>query len=888
MAQNPRELERVRYWQGQLLASADLNTQLRVDQELRRLHNRLLHQPYGIAIGLELELDETAKLKLDDDDNVTVNCGLAYDCAGRELILQTSRAIALPDEFPSTLVITRDETAPDGIALRWKPAAQLNPNSEIAITTLTAGPPNPTVDPAFRQIVSRPLARPRLATGQTIPGETTWQPWTIGDIEVGVKVEIDTSAAGFTRVPHYFAEVIPGSPTEDFIPAWFASIDNPSTEGFTFQLMLRRITRESLSIADPKSQIAQAPTLSPTLQLDAANSFAEDDLVARLLPLAQDASIIKVLNNKIATLDKPLIPFAGNKLIAFGNTRREAIVKALSASASFFEVTVAQPDLFAQGDIVVKTNGNVQTTRPSHVVTIDDEGTLELAPPLTGLVAGDTLAAVKPGSVVDDLGDGLTIKVQDSNLFSTADVVVLRTASAENSPPAKIVEKKADNVLVLSNTITGLQKGDPLGFAREGSRVDQVTDNSNEVTITLDTVAPFRDHDVVAKNHPNGSFSAPVLVRRVFTTVNKIRLSTSIASLAENDTIVAADFTTRATVVTVSSPTTITVANAALFPIGSYVAKVDDRFNASLPVQVSNATGQTLTLTAAIDGLNPGDVIALCAFPVAVKVVDAIRADGGIEVTPAGLLRNGDLITAPTAAGEKTALSFITSVSGNVINLIKPFPHLAANDRLSVVSIRGAMPATHQSDANKMEVDQPARLRVGDFLADITSWRQVQDAAKVQAVNGNEIQLDVPLDGSLLNDVVGLASIGTQRFRLFNFSITFIKLRLDKSLVLVPGNEVLLIGFDRLTGLTHNLSAGVTQFVPLTKTVAMTVFNAPPFVFRPEDILASILFVSGSAIALIQNQDLFVSWLAVGESDQMPRACNEPEAADCECSPAKE
>ena len=69
MAQNPRELERVRYWQGQLLASDDLNTQLRVDEELRRLHNRSLHQPYGIAIGLELERDETTKeIKVDEDD----------------------------------------------------------------------------------------------------------------------------------------------------------------------------------------------------------------------------------------------------------------------------------------------------------------------------------------------------------------------------------------------------------------------------------------------------------------------------------------------------------------------------------------------------------------------------------------------------------------------------------------------------------------------------------------------------------------------------------------------------------------------------------------------------------------------------------------------------
>jgi len=189
MAQNRMELERVRYWQGQLLASGDLETQLRVDQQLRWLHNRSLHQAYGIAIGLELERDETTKeIKIDDDGNVTVVCGMAYDCAGRELILQSNRALELPGEFPATLVITRDETTADGIALKWKPQVEINPNIEFAITTLTQGAPNVKADPAFRQVVSRPLARPRMGTGQTIPGETTWQPWKIGNTEVGVKV----------------------------------------------------------------------------------------------------------------------------------------------------------------------------------------------------------------------------------------------------------------------------------------------------------------------------------------------------------------------------------------------------------------------------------------------------------------------------------------------------------------------------------------------------------------------------------------------------------------------------------------------------------------------------------------------------------------------------
>jgi hypothetical protein len=887
MAQNRQELERVRYWQGQLLASGDLNTQLRVDQRFRWLHNRSLHQAYGIAIGLELERDETTKeIKIDDDDNVTVVCGLAYDCAGRELILQSNRALALPDEFPATLVITRDETTFDGIALKWKPQSEINPNIEIAITTLTQGLPNPKADPAFRQVVSRPLARPRMATGQTIPGETTWQPWKIGNTEVGVKVEIDTSAAGFTRVPHYFAEVIPGSPTEEFIPAWFASIDNPSAHGFTFQLMLRRITRQTLRILDPKGQIAQKPTLSPTLTLNASNLFAPADLVARLLPLAQDASIIKALSGQTATLDKPLINFAGKKFVAFGNTRREAIVSALSPSATFFEVTVARPELFAPGDVVVKLNGDLATTRPSSVVAIDDEGTLELSPAINGLVENDSLGVVKAASVVTKINDGIEITVADASAYKEEGVVARLTEPFEQSAPAKVIQKKAGNVLVLSQIITGLRDTDSLGVAGEGTQVEDVNDNSSEVRIVLDNVAPFKVHDVVAKSHPNGAFSAPVLVKGVFTSSKKIGLSTSITGLVPNDTIVASDFGVRATVISVVSATTITVANASLFPPGSYVAKIDELFRASLPVQVQSVTGQTLTLTAAIDGLQTGDVIALCTFPSVVNV-EAIQNDGSIEVSPSGHLQQGDIIAAPAAAGQKIPLSLVTNVTGNVIKVIKSFPNLKVNDRLSVVSIRGAMNASHANDDNKTQVDQPARLRVGDFLADITSWRQVQGTATVKSVSGNQIQMDTALDGSLLHDIVGFASIDSERSRFL--TLVVIQLRLEEALDFRVGDEVLFIGFDRLTGQTHTLSASAWQFIPETKTLSLALIDAGHFIFRPEDISASILFVRGSSIALIQKHDLFVHWLAVGESERMPRPCAGTEAAaDCECSQVKE
>ncbi|HTV23568.1 MAG TPA: hypothetical protein VMG12_32990, partial [Polyangiaceae bacterium] len=55
MATPKPDLERVRYWQGQLLTAADLREQVATDAELRRLHDRFAHRAAGIAIGLGLE-----------------------------------------------------------------------------------------------------------------------------------------------------------------------------------------------------------------------------------------------------------------------------------------------------------------------------------------------------------------------------------------------------------------------------------------------------------------------------------------------------------------------------------------------------------------------------------------------------------------------------------------------------------------------------------------------------------------------------------------------------------------------------------------------------------------------------------------------------------------
>ena len=46
--------ERLRYWQGQMLRSRDLNDQLALDMEMRSWHNRAIHEAFGIVKGLDV------------------------------------------------------------------------------------------------------------------------------------------------------------------------------------------------------------------------------------------------------------------------------------------------------------------------------------------------------------------------------------------------------------------------------------------------------------------------------------------------------------------------------------------------------------------------------------------------------------------------------------------------------------------------------------------------------------------------------------------------------------------------------------------------------------------------------------------------------------------
>src|SRR4030095_3370535 len=119
------ELERLRYWHGQRLRSRDFRDQTAIEAQLRWWHNRALHNTFGVSLGLRVSpVPASGSLTA-----VRVTCGLAYDCFGRELILQDTREIPVPTPPPRQGNL---QVPPMTLLLRYKDSAQFLQRNDLA------------------------------------------------------------------------------------------------------------------------------------------------------------------------------------------------------------------------------------------------------------------------------------------------------------------------------------------------------------------------------------------------------------------------------------------------------------------------------------------------------------------------------------------------------------------------------------------------------------------------------------------------------------------------------------------------------------------------------------------------------------------------------------
>lgn len=100
------DLTRMRYFHGQMLAANDLQTEQQYFHEKLKLHNRCLHG-YGTVCGLKVvEVEKQSDCAPSNDKQaqkiptcVQIECGLALDCQGNELVVRRPLIVHLWDEL---------------------------------------------------------------------------------------------------------------------------------------------------------------------------------------------------------------------------------------------------------------------------------------------------------------------------------------------------------------------------------------------------------------------------------------------------------------------------------------------------------------------------------------------------------------------------------------------------------------------------------------------------------------------------------------------------------------------------------------------------------------------------------------------------------------------
>jgi hypothetical protein len=278
-----RELERVRYWQGQLLRSKDFRVQMNTDAQLRAWHNRALHSAYGIALGYEISpLPDTGPLT-----GIRIQPGVAYDCFGRAITLVAEQVVLIPPapadgsgsmtlllRYPETSQFPKPGetagvcltccavTSPESPEFVWKPSDQVTATDGVPAARVSYDRGQPLFDAVFITPAARPIAKPYLANGETIPGGTVWTAWKEGSpgnqITLGLQTVVDTSEAGFTRTPCYFAWLqglekdLAGLRQASVL---FTSLADPAPDHFTFRIL---VPLEAAPVAEVRTFAASA------------------------------------------------------------------------------------------------------------------------------------------------------------------------------------------------------------------------------------------------------------------------------------------------------------------------------------------------------------------------------------------------------------------------------------------------------------------------------------------------------------------------------------------------------------------------------------------------------------------------------------------------------
>ncbi len=917
-----RDLQRLRYWQGQELASRDQRDQAEFDARRRQLHNRALHSIDGVSFGLGVSVSPT------DASRIRVSCGVGIDCRGRELLVQQPREIGMA-AVPSWLVLRLRPPAhatpccgpsdtgcvgENSIALDsdtelvWIPVASFERLDGVVLARVGDG----ALDPSFRPRQARPLARPRLARGQTVRGNTPWEPWSIDApdgqgglrrLVVGVQTYIDTSAAGFTEIPCYLAAVAaPGWNLEqaEFAPAFFPHVADPTVDGFTLRLLMVETTRRRYAAASGIARVAGTTRgIGDGLQVDVddAGAFQKGDAIALLRPRARLVVRAKAGTGDSIALAAPLQNVeAGTTVLAIGNLPRTAkITKVGPQSDTMVAAFLAAPAV-KKGDLLLRTSDNA-------IAVVDSVSTakkqLTVNKPFSGWKATDPLQVARRGKAVtvqSATPDGATLDLKPANHAVDEDLAIVaidnagdpvggpRTvvtrsgASIEIAPPLTAAEiAVAAKVVVFSADVT----------------IQSVQLKSPGILVEVESTSPFAEGDFVATS---ADTTAIATVRKVTATKRELELDVPIPAAVGAD-LIAANWLGATTIaaISTSAANTVIVGRTSAAPIGSFVVRRLDDDSLSSPAIVKGAAGATLTLDTPIPGLARLDTLAIGAFPRIVHVLSQAGEQDRIQIlaAEAGMLSVGDEVTTLDAGTAPASVAQVVAVNGNDIVLGSALGPLTMGQALGIVHFRDRALVTDVLSSTNLEVDRDLDIRDGDVAGVLTHYADNSNPAIVDRIEtGNRLVLAPPSiqtgdgivdDGWIDGGILGHASVAfvpTDPSPQWQFQLVA---RLLSTEGLENVRPAVMYGFDLASGRSIATSVypwliDASGHVVLWPTDATVRYR-----YRPETMSIVTTFNTDfpSAFATFaQKQELSVSWIGCQQEFARPTGCPDQQPYD--------
>jgi hypothetical protein len=906
MAPIDRALHRLRYWPGQTLRSRDFRDQAAFDARRRQLHARVLHDGPGVSFGLAVAVKSTGPLVL------TVDCGLAYDAAGRELILQRPREVTAPPDA-AWLILRRRPDPPASTAccpesdpgcvaegaldldqdveLAWRTDETLDPRDGVALARSTGS----ALDLDVRPRRARPLARPRLARGQTVRGNTPWEQWVIDEPDgsgglrkkaIGVQTFIDTSAAGFTTTPCYFATLdVPDwdVATSEFAPAFFPQVADPSVDGFTFRLLMAETARRRYRAAFGTARVVEMRRGVGdrlVIDVDDPSPFRKLDALALLRPRGESAFLISGANDAVLTLSAPLPVQEENAVLAVGNLPRLAVVTEVTPQSPVVLVSFALGAGRAprRNDVLVRL-----TDKSTTVVDRLVGGRLRVEQPFANWKKEDLIGFALTGSppgvrsaavAADGSKMALTMRQATHNLV-VGDTVVLLNERKAPLGVSEVTAVAADTVEVeppLSGALVAeLTHAAPV---RTDITVDAVQPQNPGIVVKVDRPQVFREGDFVSAAEDTSR-----ITRIDQITGNSLSLEAAIPVKPQSP-LVAANWLGAATVDQVSAggpPNTIALGRSGTVPLPSFVVRKEaDGFGDA--ANVTAASGSSVTLASAITGLARLDTLAIGAFPRVVTVVIQ-EAPDRVQIVEAGALAAGDVVArVPAAAADPVPLVRVSSVSGPTVVLQGPLAGLDAGDRLGVVHFGDAVTLLERTTPTTIEVEPAVDPRDGDFVAVLTHWADNGNAGIVEDVSGQTVTLGPGLvqgDGIVParwidGGIVGHAAVAWgAAFQPWT--------RLEPNDGLGQPRPATAYGFDLDTGSFRASSVypylvdGTTGLVFVYPTDLSGSYR-----YRPETLAVITTFNAdfpGAFAIFSQRQALAVSWFGCQDDFPRPSSC---------------